>query len=164
MSSNLTPSATPLFALIRKGREQEQMDQTTTQSALMMSVTWVELLAGAATVVVIIVGGIWAVNGVILNELKNDYRIMRTQMDGVHIAINSLTVAVAEMKASLSVLENGLREMLEDMDKMRGETSNDIGALRGEVDAVSSNVSRITSFLGHLAGTPPSFPSDQGST
>ncbi len=127
----------------------------------MEQTTGTELLAGVATVIIVIVGGIWAVNGVFLNDLKRDYRIMRTQMDGVHIAINSLTVAVAEMKASMSLLENGLKEMLGDIDTVRGEISNDIGLLRGGVDAVNGNVVRITGFLANLAGTPPSFPSDQ---
>jgi hypothetical protein len=114
-----------------------------------VSATWTELLAGAAAIAVIIVGGMWAVIGVFLSDLKRDYRIMRTQMDGVHIAINSLAVALGEMKASIVPLVNGLNEMHDDIDK-----------LRGEVDAVNSNVARITKFLAHLAGTPPSFPAD----
>jgi hypothetical protein len=137
------------------------MEQTSTQSAIMFAATGIEMLAGVATVIIIIVGGIWAVNGVFLRDLKSDYRIMRTQMDGVHIAINSLTVAVAEMKASMSLLEKGLKEMLGDVAAVRGEIGNDIGLLRGEVDAVNGSVVRITDFLAHLAGTPPSFPSDQ---
>lgn len=36
----------------------------------------------------------------------------------------------------------------------------DIERLRVEVDVISGNVARIAKFLGHLAGTPPSFPSD----
>ncbi len=114
-----------------------------------VSATWTELLAGAAAIAVIIVGGMWAVIGVFLSDLKRDYRIMRTQMDGVHIAINSLAVALGEMKASIAPLVNGVDEMHDDIDK-----------LRGEVDAVNSNVARITKFLAHLAGTPPSFPAD----
>ncbi len=114
-----------------------------------VSATWIELLAGAAAIAVIIVGGMWAVIGVFLSDLKRDYRIMRTQMDGVHIAINSLAVALGEMKASIAPLVNGLNEMHDDIDK-----------LRGEVDAVNSNVARITKFLAHLAGTPPSFPAN----
>ncbi len=114
-----------------------------------VSATWIELLAGAAAIAVIIVGGMWAVIGVFLSDLKRDYRIMRTQMDGVHIAINSLAVALGEKKASMSPLMNGLNEMHDDIDK-----------LRGEVDAVNSNVARVTKFLAHLAGTPPSFPAD----
>ncbi len=114
-----------------------------------VSATWTELLAGAAAITVLIVGGMWAVIGVFLSDLKRDYRIMRTQMDGVHIAINSLAVALGEMKASMSPLMNGLNEMHDDIDK-----------LRGEVDAVNSNVARVTKFLAHLAGTPPSFPAD----
>lgn len=114
-----------------------------------VSATWTELLAGAAAIAVIIVGGMWAVIGVFLSDLKRDYRIMRTQMDGVHIAINSLAVALGEMKASIAPVVNGLDEMHDDIDK-----------LRGEVDAVNSNVARITKFLAHLAGTPPSFPAD----
>jgi|GEM_PF-5829996 len=114
-----------------------------------VSATWGELLAGAVGVAVIIVGGMWAVVGVFLNDLKRDYRTMRTQMDGVHIAINSLAASLAEVKASMSPLVSDLQEMRDDIDK-----------LRGEVDAVSGNVARIATFLGHLAGTPPSFPSD----
>jgi hypothetical protein len=114
-----------------------------------VSATWTELLAGAAAIAIIIVGGMWAVIGVFLSDLRRDYRIMRTQMDGVHIAINSLAVALGEMKASIAPLVNGLNEMHDDIDK-----------LRGEVDAVNSNVARITTFLAHLAGTPPSFPAD----
>jgi len=114
-----------------------------------VSATWTELLAGAAAIAIIIVGGMWAVIGVFLSDLRRDYRIMRTQMDGVHIAITSLAVALGEMKASIAPLVNGLNEMHDDIDK-----------LRGEVDAVNSNVARITTFLAHLAGTPPSFPAD----
>jgi hypothetical protein len=136
------------------------MEQATTPAAMMISATWAELLAGAAAVAIIIVGGVWAVVGFFLNDLKSDYRTMRTKMDGVHIAINSLTVAVAEMKASMPILDSGLKEMLDDLDKLRSEISDDMGRLRSEVDAVSSNIVRITNFLAHLAGTPPSFPSD----
>lgn len=110
-----------------------------------LSATWTEVLAGAAAGAVIIVGGIWAVVGVLLSDLKRDYRTMRTQMNGMHIAIDSFAVSLAEMKADLV---NGQSEILDGMDK-----------LRGEVEMVSSNVARITTFLGHLAGTPPSFPS-----
>ena len=111
-----------------------------------LSATWAEVLAGAAAGAVIIVGGIWAVVGVLLSDLKRDYRTMRTQMNGVHIAIDSFAVQLAEMKADLT---NGQGEILDGMDK-----------LRGEVETIGSNVARITTFLGHLAGTPPSFPSD----
>ncbi|MGB6747952.1 MAG: hypothetical protein WBE51_08060 [Xanthobacteraceae bacterium] len=111
-----------------------------------LSATWTELLAGAAAGAVIIVGGIWAVVGVLLSDLKRDCRTMRTQMNGVHIAIDSFAVSLAEMKADLA---NGQGEILDGMDK-----------LRGEVETIGSNVARITTFLGHLAGTPPSFPSD----
>lgn len=114
-----------------------------------LSATWAELLAGAAAGAVIIVGGIWAVVGVLLSDLKRDYRTMRTQMDGVHIAINSLAVSLAEMKAAMPDLVNGQGEILDGIDK-----------LRGEVETVSGNIARITKFLAHLAGTPPSFPSD----
>jgi hypothetical protein len=114
-----------------------------------LNATWAELLAGAAAGAVIIVGGIWAVVGVLLSDLKRDYRTMRTQMDGVHIAINSLAVSLAEMKAAMPDLVNGQGEILDGMDK-----------LRGEVETVSGNIARITKFLAHLAGTPPSFPSD----
>jgi hypothetical protein len=111
-----------------------------------LSATWAEVLAGAAAGAVIIVGGIWAVVGVLLSDLKRDYRTMRTQMNGVHIAIDSFAVSLAEMKADLA---NGQGEILDGVDK-----------LRGEVETIGSNVARITTFLGHLAGTPPSFPSD----
>ncbi len=111
-----------------------------------LSATWAEALAVAAAGAVVIVGGIWAVVGVLLRDLKRDYRTMRTQMNGVHIAIDSFAVSLAEMKADLV---NGQGEMLEGVDK-----------LRGEVETIGSNVARITTFLGHLAGTPPSFPSD----
>jgi hypothetical protein len=114
-----------------------------------VSATWAELLAGAAASAVIIVGGIWAVVGAFLSDLKRDYRTMRTQMDGVHIAINSLAASLAEMKASMPALVSGQNEILDDIDK-----------LRGEVETAAGNVARITTFLGHLAGTPPSFPSD----
>jgi hypothetical protein len=74
---------------------------------------------------------------------------MRTQMDGVHLAINSLAVSLAELRATVSPLINGLNKMHEDIEK-----------LRVDVDSVSGNVARIAKFLGHLAGTPPAFPSD----
>ncbi len=114
-----------------------------------LSATWTELLAGAAAGAVIIVGGIWAVVGAMLSDLKRDYRTMRTQMDGVHIAINSLAVSLAEVKASMPDLVNGQGEMLDGMDK-----------LRGEVETIGGNLARITTFLAHLAGTPASFPPD----
>jgi hypothetical protein len=114
-----------------------------------LSATWIEVLAGAAAGAVIIVGGIWAVVGALLSDLKRDYRTMRTQMNGVHIAIDSFAVSLAEMKAAMADLMNGQGEILDGMDK-----------LRGEVETIGSNVARITTFLGHLAGTPPSFPSD----
>jgi archaellum component FlaC len=60
----------------------------------------------------------------------------------------------------MPILDSGLKEMLDDLDKLRSEISDDMGRLRSEVDAVSSNIVRITNFLAHLAGTPPSFPSD----
>jgi hypothetical protein len=112
-----------------------------------LSASWTELAAGAAAGAVIIVGGIWAVVGAMLGDLKRDYRTMRTQMDGVHIAINSLAVSVAEMKASMPDLVNGQGEMLDGMDK-----------LRGDVETVTGNLARITAFLAQLAGTPSSFP------
>lgn len=111
--------------------------------------TWVELAAGAAAGAVIIVGGIWAVVGAMLGDLKRDYRTMRTQMDGVHIAINSLAASVAEMKASMPDLVNGQNEMLDGMDR-----------LRGDVETASGNLDRITKFLAQLAGRPASFPPD----
>jgi hypothetical protein len=114
-----------------------------------LTATWSELLAAAAAGAVIIVGGIWAVVGAMLGDLKRDYRTMRTQMDGVHIAINSLAVMLAEVKASMPDIVNGQSEMLDGMDK-----------LRGEVETVSGNLARITTFLAHLAGTPASFPPD----
>jgi hypothetical protein len=122
------------------------MEQTLSAT---FSATWAELLAAAAAGAVIIVGGVWAVVGALLSDLKRDYRTMRTQMDGVHIAINSLAVSLAEMKAAMPDLVNGQGEIFDGMDK-----------LRGEVGAVSGNIARITKFLAHLAGTPPSFPSD----
>lgn len=114
-----------------------------------VSAPWAVLLAGAAIVAIIIIGGMWAVIGIFLRDLKRDYRGMRTQMDGVHIAINSLAVSLAELKATVTPLTIGVNGMREDIDR-----------LRVEVDVVSGNVARIAKFLGHLAGTPPSFPSD----
>jgi hypothetical protein len=114
-----------------------------------VSAPWAVLLAGAAIVAIIIIGGMWAVIGIFLRDLKRDYRIMRTQMDGVHIAINSMAVSLAELKATVTPLTTGINGMREDIDR-----------LRVEVDVVSGNVARIAKFLGHLAGTPPSFPPD----
>jgi hypothetical protein len=114
-----------------------------------VSAPWAVLLAGAAIVAIIIIGGMWAVIGIFLRDLKRDYRVMRTQMDGVHIAINSMAVSLAELKATVTPLTTGINGMREDIDR-----------LRVEVDVVSGNVARIAKFLGHLAGTPPSFPSD----
>lgn len=114
-----------------------------------VSAPWAVLLAGAAIVAIIIIGGMWAVIGIFLRDLKRDYRVMRTQMDGVHIAINSMAVSLAELKATVMPLNSGINGMREDIDR-----------LRVEVDVVSGNVARIAKFLGHLAGTPPSFPSD----
>ena len=114
-----------------------------------VSAPWAVLLAGAAIVAIIIIGGMWAVIGIFLRDLKRDYRVMRTQMDGVHIAINSMAVSLAELKATVTPLTPGINGMREDIDR-----------LRVEVDVVSGNVARIAKFLGHLAGTPPSFPSD----
>jgi hypothetical protein len=108
---------------------------------------WPLFLAGAAAVAIIIVGGMWAVIGIFLRDLKRDYGTMRTQMDGLHIAINSLAVSLADLRATVSPLTSGLNKMHEDIDK-----------LRVDIDAVSGNVARIAKFLGHLAGTPPSFP------
>jgi hypothetical protein len=114
-----------------------------------VSAPWAVLLACAAIVAIIIIGGMWAVIGIFLRDLKRDYRVMRAQMDGVHIAINSLAVSLAELKATVTPLTTGMNGMREDIDR-----------LRVEVDVVSGNVARIAKFLGHLAGTPPSFPSD----
>jgi hypothetical protein len=114
-----------------------------------VTATWGELLAGASAVTIIIVGAIWAVIGAFFSDLKRNYRIMQTQLDGVHFAINSLTVSVAEMKASMPTLVGRISEGLNGMEK-----------LRGDVDLVNANVARIATFLGHLAATPPSFPSD----
>jgi hypothetical protein len=114
-----------------------------------ITATWGELLAGASAVAVIIVGMIWGVISATFNDLKRNYRIMQTQLDGLHFAINGLTVSVAEMKASMPPLVSGMNEGL-----------NDIEKLRGDVDLVNGNVARIATFLGHLAATPPSFPSD----
>jgi len=74
---------------------------------------------------------------------------MRTQMDGVHIAIDSLAISLAELRATVSPFINGLNKMNEDINK-----------LHVDVDAVSGNVARIAKFLGHLAGAQPSLPSD----
>lgn len=114
-----------------------------------MSATWAEFLAGAAGFAIIIVGGVWAVISVFLSDLKRDYRVMHTQMDGVQIAVNSLDAAVAELKASMAPIADGQNEMRTDLDK-----------LRSEVDAMSGHVASITKFLGQLAGRPPSFPPD----
>ena len=114
-----------------------------------VSAPWAVLLAGAAIVAIIIIGGMWAVIGIFLRDLKRDYRIMRTQMDGVHIAINSMAVSLAELKATVTPLTTGINGMREDIER-----------LRVEVDVVSGSVARIAKFLGHLAGTPPSFPPD----
>ena len=114
-----------------------------------VSAPWAALLAGAAIVAIIIIGGMWAVIGIFLRDLKRDYRVMRTQMDGVHIAINSMSVSLAELKATVTPLTTGINGMREDIER-----------LRVEVDVVSGNVARIAKFLGHLAGTPPSFPPD----
>jgi hypothetical protein len=110
---------------------------------------WPVFLAGAAAFAIIVVGGMWAVIGIFLRDLKRDHAAMRTQMDGVHIAINSLAVSLADLRATVSPLTSGLNKMHENIDK-----------LHVDVDAVSGNVARIAKFLGHLAGTPPSFPSD----
>lgn len=122
------------------------MEQTLSAT---LSMTWAELAAGAAAGAVIIVGGIWAVVGAMLGDLKRDYRTMRTQMDGVHIAINSLAASVAEMKASMPDVVNSQGEMLDGMDR-----------LRGDVETIGGNLTRITNFLAQLAGRPPSFPPD----
>ena len=105
-----------------------------------VTATWGELLAGASALGIILVGVIWAAIGV--NGLKRNCRIMQTQLD-------DLTVSVAEMKASMSTLAGGINKEL-----------NGIEKLRGDVDLMNGNVARITTFLGHLAATPPSFPSD----
>ena len=110
---------------------------------------WPVFLAGAGAVAIIIVGGMWAVVGIFLHDLKRDYAAMRTQMDGVHIAINSLAVSLAELRATVSPFINGLNKMNEDINK-----------LHVDVDAVSGNIARIAKFLGHLAGAQPSLPSD----
>jgi hypothetical protein len=105
-----------------------------------VAATWGELSAGASALAIIIVGVIWAAIGV--NDLKKNYRIMQTQLD-------DLTVAVAEMKASMLPLVGGTNEV-----------RNNLERLRGDIDLVSGNVARVATFLGHLAATPPSFPSD----
>jgi hypothetical protein len=114
-----------------------------------VTATWGELLAGASAATIIIAGVIWAVIGVFFNDLKRNYRIMQTQLDGVHFAINGLTVSVAELKASMPALVSGMNDGLDGIEK-----------LRGDVDLMNGNVARIATFLGHLAATPPSFPSD----
>jgi hypothetical protein len=111
-----------------------------------VTVTWAELLAGASAIIVIIVGVIWAAG---VSDLKRNYKIMQTQLDGLDFAINNLTVSVAEMKASIPTVASGINKGLKEMEK-----------LRVDVDLVNGNVARITTFLGHLAATPPSFPSD----
>lgn len=137
------------------------MEQGTAQSAIMMSMTVAQFAVGVGAIIVIVIGGVWAVNGAFLNELKTEYRIMRTQMDGLHIAMNSLTVAMTEIRASMPILDRALQKMLDDRDRFLGEIASDLTKLRGEIDEVNGNVVRITTFLAHLAGTPPSFPSDQ---
>jgi hypothetical protein len=136
-----------------KARVRRETAEDAHQGAVAMEQTvsapWAVLLAGAAIVAIIIIGGMWAVIGIFLRDLKRDYRIMRTQMDGVHIAINSMAVSLAELKATVTPLTTGINGMREDIDR-----------LRVEVDVVSGNVARIAKFLGHLAGTPPSFPPD----
>ena len=110
---------------------------------------WTELLTGASAVTIIVVGAIWAVIGAYFNDLKRNYRITQTQLDGVHFAINNLTSSLAEVKATMQTLASGITKGL-----------NGIEKLRADVDLASGNVARIATFLGHLAATPPSFPSD----
>jgi hypothetical protein len=114
-----------------------------------VTATWVELLAGASAITIFMIGGTWAVIGVFVKNLQSDYRIIQTQEREVQVALNSLAISVAEMKASMPTVVGGLTEMLDSLDK-----------LRGEVNIVEDNIARIKTFLGHLAGTPPSFPSD----
>ena len=85
------------------------MEQGTAQSAIMMSMTVAQFAVGVGAIIVIVIGGVWAVNGAFLNELKTEYRIMRTQMDGLHIAMNSLTVAMTEIRASMPILDRALQ-------------------------------------------------------
>ncbi len=118
------------------------MEQTVTA-------TWGELLAGASALTIFMVGGTWAVMGVFVKNLQGNYRIMQTQVREAQVAINGLAISVAEMKTSIPTIVGGQNEMLDSLDK-----------LHSVVDAVGDNVARITTFLGHLAGTPPSFPSD----
>lgn len=54
------------------------MEQGTAQSAIMMSMTVAQFAVGVGAIIVIVIGGVWAVNGAFLNELKTEYRIMRT--------------------------------------------------------------------------------------
>ena len=114
-----------------------------------ITAAWAELLAGASAITVVIVGGIWAILAAYFNDLKRNYRIMQTQLDGAHFAINSLTASVAEIKASMPTLASGITEGFNGVEK-----------LHGDVDLVNANVARIATFLSHLAATPPSFPSD----
>jgi hypothetical protein len=116
------------------------MEQTVTA-------TWAELLAGGSAIIVV-VGVIWAAVGV--NVLKRNNKIMQTQLDGLDFAINNLTVSVAEMRVSMPTVASGINKGLKEIEK-----------LRADVDLVNGNVARITTFLGHLAATPPSFPSNR---
>jgi hypothetical protein len=114
-----------------------------------VTATWAELLAGASAITIFVVGGTWAVIGVFVKNLQSDYRIMQSQEREVQVALNSLAISIAEIKASVPTVVGGVSEMLDTLDR-----------LRGEVNIVEDNIARIKTFLGHLAGTPPSFPSD----
>jgi hypothetical protein len=114
-----------------------------------LTATWSELLAGASVVTILIVGAIWAVMSAYSNHLKRNYGSLQAQLDRLHFAINSLTASVAEMKTSMPTLASGITEGL-----------NRIEKLRSNVHFVNGNVARMATLLGHLAATPPSFPSD----
>jgi hypothetical protein len=112
-----------------------------------VSVTWAELLAGAAGFAIMIVGSVWAVIGAAMNNFERENRMTLTQMERVYGGINGLGASLADLKVVIAHIARELNATRDDLDK-----------LRAEVDTVNANVARITTFLGHLAGTPPSFP------
>ena len=114
-----------------------------------VNATWAELLAGASVVAIFMIGGTWAVIGVFVKNLQSDYRIVQSRGQELQAALNSLAISVAEMKKSMPMVVRGLTEALDNLDR-----------LRVEVDLVRDNIGQIKTFLGHLAGTPSSFPSD----
>jgi hypothetical protein len=100
-----------------------------------ISASWTELFGAMSVLVILMIGGVWAVVGFFLKNLSRAYRVMRSQADGVRMTVDDLAIAL-------------------------GKVNNDIDHLRREVNAVSNNIDRIVAFLAQLAGTPPSFPSD----